>query len=72
MGFGGVIVDCGRGLGSQVASFCVEVERADAVITTSADKPHATLDALDSVSFHRDDCKCSDGEGRHASGVQLR
>ena len=49
---GGVSIDRGCGLGAEVAAFCVEVNRADAVGTLGAGELHAALDALDSVGFH--------------------
>ena len=52
VGFGGVIVDGGGGLGAEVAGFGVEIEGADAVSTVGAGELHAALDALDTVGFH--------------------
>ena len=49
---GGVMVDCGCGLGAEVAGLRVEFQSADAVGTLRAGEPHAALDALDSVGFH--------------------
>lgn len=72
MGLGGVIVNRGGGLGSQIAGFRIEVVGADAVIATGTGELHAALDALDSVGFHRLDCKSSEGGYGHASGAQLR
>ena len=48
----GVSIDCGRGLGAEVAHSCVEVQGADAVPTDGAGELHAALDALDSIGFH--------------------
>src|SRR5580658_8154760 len=56
VGFGGVSIDCGCGLGAEVAGFGVEIERAHAVGTARARELHAALDALDSVGFHCLDC----------------
>jgi len=72
MGLGGVVVECGRGLGAKISGFGVEVEGADAVRAMGAGKPHAVLNALDSVGFHWVDCKSSEGGCRHALGEQLR
>ena len=52
VGFGGVIVDHGGGLGAEVAGFRVEIQRADAVLTLRAGELHTALDPLDSVGFH--------------------
>jgi hypothetical protein len=52
MGCCGVSVDCGGGLGAQVAGFGVEIDGADTVAALSAVKLHATFDALDFVGFH--------------------
>jgi hypothetical protein len=41
--FGGVIVDCGGGLGAKVSGFRVELERADAVGAMRAGELHAAL-----------------------------
>jgi len=54
--FGGVIVDCGGGLGAEIARLGVELESADGVGTMSAVELHAALDALDSISFHCLNC----------------
>jgi hypothetical protein len=54
--FGGVVVDGGRGLCTQVAGLRVEVESADAMGTVRAGELHAALDALDSVGFHLLNC----------------
>ena len=50
--FGGVMVDCGCGLGAKVAGLRFEIERAYAVRTLRAGELHAVLDALDSIGFH--------------------
>lgn len=52
MGRAGVGVDCGCGLGSEVARFGVEIYGADAVRALRAVELHATLDALDPIGFH--------------------
>jgi hypothetical protein len=48
----GVIVDCGGGLGAEVAGLGVEVKRADAMSTVRARELHAALDSLYFVGFH--------------------
>lgn len=50
--FRGVSIDCGCGLGAEVAGLGVEVQRADTVGTVRAGELHAALDALDSIGFH--------------------
>lgn len=66
VGFGGVIVDHGCGLGAEIAGFGVEVQRADAVFTLHAGELHAALDALDSVGFHYLNCSPSASGSGHA------
>ena len=41
VGFGGVLVESGGGLGAEVAVASVEVERADAVFATDTGEAHA-------------------------------
>ena len=50
--FGGMVVDGGCGLGSDVADFGVEIQRANGMGAVRAVKLHAALDALDSVCLH--------------------
>ena len=50
--FAGVTIDGGCGLGTEVAGFRVEVERADDVFTLGTGELHAALDALDAIGFH--------------------
>lgn len=50
--FGGVIVDHGRGLGAEIATFCIEVQGTYAVGTMRACEFHAALNALDAIGFH--------------------
>ena len=49
---GGVPIDGGGSLGTEVAGFGVKIERADAVFTVRAGEPYAALHALDTVGFH--------------------
>ena len=49
---GGVLIDGSRGLGAEVASLGVEIERADAVFTVRACELYAVLDAFGTVGFH--------------------
>ena len=56
VGFAGVIIDRGGGLGAEVAGLGVEIQSADAVGTVRARELHAALDALDSVGFHWLNC----------------
>ncbi len=46
------MVDCGCGLGAEIADFRIEIESAHAVGTVRAGKLHTVLDALDAVGFH--------------------
>jgi hypothetical protein len=66
--FGGVIVDRGCGLGTEVASLFVEIKSAHAVGTVRAVELHAALDALDSIGFHCLNCSLPRAEAMHANG----
>jgi hypothetical protein len=70
--FAGVIVDRSCGLGAEVAGLGVEVQSADAVGTVRASKPHAALDALDSVGFHCLNCNPQQPDGEYALVGQRR
>ena len=52
MGFDGVLVESGGGLGAEVAVLDVEVKRADAVRAADASELHASLDPRGSVVPH--------------------
>ena len=67
-----VVVDCGRGLGAEVAALRVEVQGADAVCTLGAGELHAALDALDFIGFHLFDCSLSASGSGYALVGQLR
>ena len=54
--FGGVIVNRGCGLRTQVSGLRIEIERGDAVGTVRAGELHAALNALDSIGFHCLNC----------------
>jgi len=56
MGLGGVIVDCGCGLGAEIADLRIEIEGAHAVGAVRAGELHSVLNALDAVGFHWLDC----------------
>jgi hypothetical protein len=56
MGLGGVLVDCGCGLGAEIADLRIEIERTHAVGAVRARELHSVLDALDPVGFHCFDC----------------
>ena len=52
MGFGGVLVESGGGLGAEVAVLDIEVKGADAVRAADAGELHASLDPLRGVVPH--------------------
>lgn len=61
---GRVMVDCGCGLGAEIAGFRIEIERGDAVRAVRARELDALLDALGSVGFHLLNCSRLWGERR--------
>ena len=61
-----VTINRGCGLGTEVASFLVEVEGANAVSTARAVELHATFDALDSIGFHCLNCRPETAERVHS------
>ena len=52
VGFGGVLVESGGGLGAEVAVASVEVERADAVLAAHTGEAHAALHSFRRVVSH--------------------
>ena len=55
--FGGVLVDGGGGLGTEVSVAGIEVEGADVVGAVGAGELHAALDASDGVeALHNFEC----------------
>src|SRR5260370_17228526 len=50
--FGGVLVESGGGLGAKVAVASVEVEGADAVLTSDTGEAHAALHSFRRVGSH--------------------
>ena len=52
VGFGGVLVESGGGLGAEVAVASVEVERADAVLAADTGEAHAALHSFSRVVSH--------------------
>ena len=70
--FACVIIDRGCGLGAEVATLRVEVQRGDAVCTLRAGELHAALDALDSIGFHWPNCSPSASGSGYALVGQLK
>ncbi len=65
MDFGGMLVDCGGGLGAKIAVAGVEVEGADVVGAVSAGELHASLDASDGIeALHNFESSLLAGKGK--------
>jgi hypothetical protein len=73
--FGGVLIDCGRGLSAQIAIARIELECADAMRAAGACELHASLDAGNGVeTLHKIECnRCArNGKSRQCrSNVTL-